>query len=82
MDLKESVALDPRLHVPDPVSASGESGDEVVPPSAQIRHDSDSEEECSYADCHISLTTALIFQILNIGLTGPMKHFLMICMLN
>ena len=54
MDLKESEALDPWLHVPDPVSASGESGEEEVPSSAQIPRDSDSEEEeCSDADCHI-----------------------------
>ncbi len=54
MDLKDSEALDPRLHVPDPVSASGEIGEEEVPPSAQIPRDSDSEEEeCSDADCHI-----------------------------
>ena len=54
MDSKESQELDPRLHVPDPVSASGESCKEEVPPSAQIPRDSDSEEEeCSDADCHI-----------------------------
>jgi hypothetical protein len=44
--LKESVAFDPRLHVPDPVSASGESGEEEVPSSAQIPSDLDSEERC------------------------------------
>ena len=51
MDLKDLVALDPRLVVPDPVSASGESGEEMQPPSAQIARDSDSE--CSDADCHM-----------------------------
>ena len=51
----ESEAVDPRLHVPDPLSHSGscEIGDAEEHQPTQLRRDSESDrEECSDYECH------------------------------